>query len=386
MAMNFNHCNSASSLGLSLGLGNEAIDLSLVLSPPDSNSGLNRFITDGTTNGLNFDRIGQSGLISETITQVKKTFVSPYRSVQMVQSAVDYAPLQLPPSAAGFPLTDFTFKEEIVKTTRFLSPASTMERLFASNNGVRNQGIFPTNGGNGGGYTNQVMNPFPSLNSSRFLDHEANFNGFSPVKREPVFDSLPFYPMSQNSSSNQGLTLGWRNSDHNLNYSNYMNFQERQQDEPIYAEPISQVPVAATASPPQILGSNVTLEEMSDENDFECPVGYDGRTHSLRDNPDGKYGCPNCSAAFDTSQEFASHVQSHYQHETEDQRKRRMAAKCRRKRLRLVESPHGLTAVPDQSFKRRDYGKEKFADIIGNPVKESNNGRLGGVIIKEEPM
>ncbi|OMP03434.1 hypothetical protein COLO4_10423 [Corchorus olitorius] len=327
MAMNFNHCNSASSLGLSLGLGNEAIDLSLVLSPPDSNSGLNRLMMDGTTNGLNFDRIGQSGLIT-----------------------------------------------------------STMERLFSANNGVRDQGIFPTNGGNGSGFTNQVMNPFPSLNSSRFLDHEANFNGFSPVKREPVFDSLPFYPMSQHSSSNQGLTLGWRNSDHNLNYSNnYMNFQERQDDEPIYAEPISQVPVAATASP-QILGSNVTLEEMSDENDFECPVGYDGRTHSLRDNPDGKYGCPNCSAAFDTSQGFASHVQSHYQHETGDQRKRRMAAKCRRKRLRLVESPHGLTAVPDQSFKRRDYGKEKFADSFGNPIKESNNGRFGGVIIKEEPM
>ncbi|OMP03452.1 hypothetical protein COLO4_10408 [Corchorus olitorius] len=151
-------------------------------------------------------------------------------------------------------------------------------------------------------------------------------------------------------------------------------------------------------------GDDVELSD--DENDaaVEYPFGDDGRTHSLP-NPDGTYGCPICFAAFDSCQSFGSHIQLHYHNdETKEEKSRRMAAKCRKKKLRLVETSHGITAVPaynndDQpnSSKRRknNKGKEKidvscFEKFGLSPLNIHQGAaakkRSRGVVIKQEPI
>ncbi|OMO98576.1 hypothetical protein CCACVL1_04187 [Corchorus capsularis] len=151
-------------------------------------------------------------------------------------------------------------------------------------------------------------------------------------------------------------------------------------------------------------GDDVELSTSNDENDAEYPFGDDGRTHSLP-NPDGTYGCPICFAAFDSCQSFGTHIQLHYRNdETKEEKSRRMAAKYRKKKLRLVETSHGVTAVPaysnndDQPSKRRknNKGKEKidvscFEKFGLDPLNIIHQGaaakkRSRGVVIKQEAI
>ncbi|XWS73457.1 hypothetical protein CRYUN_Cryun02cG0130800 [Craigia yunnanensis] len=406
MAVNFNHCNSISSVGL--GLGYETIDDPFFLSPTDSNLGLNH-VRDG---GLIYSNLGlgQIGLISHRVKEVMKTYVSPNR-VQ-VHSVIDYAPVQN--RTVSFPLSEVTTVTEVVKTTRFLTSTSTMERMFDWSSRDSNQGIFPTSGVSiqaqpvVRNQPDQVMNFVRSGNPS--MNQEAlnifNHNNHVNVKRETVF-----YPTSSYSyehpSYNRGLNFDHtavilRNLD-NLNKSNYNMNHERG---PSYDSRItfddgsSQVRVPSPQRNQERFHS--TFEEVSDENDYDYPLGYDGRTHSLPDYPEGVYGCPKCFATFYTSQTFAAHIQTHYKQESKEERRRRMAAKCRRRNLRLVRSSHGLTAMPESSKgitkgfnvrKKNDIAVkienvEEFHQGLGlnTPPGAAKKGPLHVVTIKEEPI
>ncbi|EOY32443.1 Uncharacterized protein TCM_040376 [Theobroma cacao] len=404
MAENFNHCNSISSVGL--GLGNQTIGARLFLSPTDSNIGLNRVIRDGDLIDSNIV-LGQIGLISQRVTEVKKTYVSPNR-VQLVHSFVDSVPLQNRPA---FPLSDVTVTE-VVKTTRFLTSTYSVERIFASSPTVTDQGIFPTSGvfvqaqPAVRNQPNQGLNPLVSQNPSIYqealniLYHDSIRGKF---KRETVFNPTSAY-ISEQPRYNQGPSFDqmaaiFQNPNNPIK-SNYNTNQERS---PSYVNPAVRVPSSRVRVPspyenqPRFHGS--TFEEISNENDYDYPLGYDGRTHSLRDYPEGVYGCPKCFVAFHTSQTFAAHIQAHYRHESKEERRRRMAVKCRRKDLRLVRSRHGLTAVPAESFKGTAKGKKNGKSKIENleeavyqglvldtPGAPAMKGPLHGVIIKQEPI
>ncbi|GMI64278.1 hypothetical protein HRI_000097100 [Hibiscus trionum] len=123
----------------------------------------------------------------------------------------------------------------------------------------------------------------------------------------------------------------------------------------------------------------------------------DGRIHSLPGYPQGVYRCSKCLATLYSSQTFAAHVQSvHYKGEGEEARRRRMAARCRRRNLRLRQSSHGHTAVPVSSggISKRYAARRNNGVAVGvDDVDQVRNG-VGaasmraplGVVIKEEPM
>ncbi|OWM69235.1 hypothetical protein CDL15_Pgr025422 [Punica granatum] len=92
-------------------------------------------------------------------------------------------------------------------------------------------------------------------------------------------------------------------------------------------------------------------EETTDSEETEDDESYDGRTHSLNRGKHGPYACPRCNAVFGYSQAFASHVQSsHYRNETIDERMKRLAAKYKKKGLKLVRSHYGVTIMPKSSL------------------------------------
>ncbi|KAJ4724131.1 C2H2-like zinc finger protein [Melia azedarach] len=122
-----------------------------------------------------------------------------------------------------------------------------------------------------------------------------------------------------------------------------------------------------------------------EETETEVEDNYDGRTHSLSRQKYGPYTCPKCEEVFLTSQLFAAHVAaSHYRFETFAERKKRLAAKYRKKNLRLVHSDDGITIVPDQSFKnarnRRRKGKRVVIRTTQNdrPVRRKGKNVIEG--------
>ncbi|XVF04602.1 hypothetical protein REPUB_Repub05bG0098400 [Reevesia pubescens] len=409
MAVNFNHCNSISSVGLEL--GNKTIDVRFLISPTShSNLGLNH-VTDHGCGLLNSNLgVGQLGLISHRVTELKKTCVSLNRV--RVHSVIDYVPVQNQPA---FPLSEVTAVTEVVKTTRFLTSTSTVERMFASCSRVRNQAIFPIDGvciqaqPAVRNQSNQMMNFLRSENPS--MNQEAlnilNHNNTSGnVKRETVFDPTSAYHY-EHPSYNQGLSFDQRDVVlQNLDYLNWSNYYNMNQERDLNYINHVRVPSSIQERDPSPNRSqpsfHSSLEEVSDENDeYDYPLRYDGRTHSLLGYPEGVYGCPKCLATFYKSQTFAAHIQSHYKQESKEERRRRMAAKYRQRNLRLLRSSHGLTAVPKSSkgITKRYTARRKndIAVKIGN-IKEvhpelglntpgvAKKGPFLGVMIKESPI
>ena len=128
-----------------------------------------------------------------------------------------------------------------------------------------------------------------------------------------------------------------------------------------------------------------------------CPreIKDDGRTHSLPHVKYGPYTCPRCEKVFSISQTFAAHMLTHYKHESSDQRKKRLAAKYKRKNLRLVHQHGGITMLPMSSrSKMKPHMKDDMVDIVV-PIKiqeerkdleaTTSNVRVNSMI-KEEPI
>ncbi|KAG7584291.1 Zinc finger C2H2-type [Arabidopsis suecica] len=72
--------------------------------------------------------------------------------------------------------------------------------------------------------------------------------------------------------------------------------------------------------------------EKNEKNDDDQ---YDGRTHSLPYEKYGPYTCPKCNGVFNTSQQFAAHMSSHYKGETNKERDQRLRARNKKKYRKL---------------------------------------------------
>ena len=100
----------------------------------------------------------------------------------------------------------------------------------------------------------------------------------------------------------------------------------------------------------QIEGQN-QMPEDDDPNDNDGHKNQTDKhgTRSLKHKKYGPYTCPRCKMEIETSQSFASHMKSHYSSETEDERKKRIEAKYKKKNLRVAYSYDGqLTLVPEE--------------------------------------
>ncbi|OMO69115.1 hypothetical protein CCACVL1_19651 [Corchorus capsularis] len=119
-----NNTNSFSSAG------NNPFDLSWLFQYNDSNASLNN-PSSSSRSGLNLGH-GQLGRVTSVTTEVRRTYVSPQSGHQ----------------SASFPVPDGTVTYEVVRSTRFFVPPSTMDHTFVSSSGVGNQGsTLPTNVG-----------------------------------------------------------------------------------------------------------------------------------------------------------------------------------------------------------------------------------------------
>ena len=102
-----------------------------------------------------------------------------------------------------------------------------------------------------------------------------------------------------------------------------------------------------------------------------CPreIKDDGRTHSLPHIKYGPYTCPRCEKVFSISQTFAAHMLTHYKHMSNDQKKKRLTAKYKRKNLRLVHQHGGITMLPmSLRSKMKPQMKDDMVDIVF-PIK-----------------
>ncbi|TYJ38551.1 hypothetical protein E1A91_A05G450500v1 [Gossypium mustelinum] len=315
MAMNFSHSNLISSTSrFFLSSTNSDLGLTLVRDSDIINSNL--------------------GPVSHRVREVNRTYVS----LNRVQAHI-------------------TTVTEIVRTTRFLTPTSTMERMFASSSRVSPHEMFPTSG-----VFAQAQPHNPPMNQ---------INVRSNVNRETNFESASGYSLENPMYYDQGLrnfdqmAMLSRNLD-NMNNSNYNINPSTQRNQP---------------------SSNSNFEEVSDENreDYDHPKGYDGRTHSFPGYLKGVYG---------------SHIQTHYKHESKEERRRRMTARLRGRNPRLFWSSHGLTAIPESSKGITKGYSTRRKNELADKVENINIVRMGhglstfgatmkaptpSVMIKEEP-
>ncbi|OMP07684.1 hypothetical protein COLO4_07142 [Corchorus olitorius] len=162
MAANSNNTNFFSSAG------NDPFDLSWLFQSNDSNAGLNH-ASSSSGFGLNNNDLslghGQLGMVTSVMTEVRRTYVSPRYGHQ----------------SASFPLPDGTLTHEVVKTTRFFAPPSTIDRMFASNFGVGNQrSTLPTNVGV------RIQEQGQAATVSDFQPNSGVFNQEQPARGQPM--------------------------------------------------------------------------------------------------------------------------------------------------------------------------------------------------------
>ncbi|TYH75175.1 hypothetical protein ES332_D04G001400v1 [Gossypium tomentosum] len=343
MAMNFSHSSLISST--SLGLGDETVDVRFFLSSTNSDLGLT-LVRDSDIINSN------SGLVSHRVREVNRTYVS----LNRFQAHITTVP-------------------EIVKTTRFLTPTSIMECMFTSSSRVSPYEMFPTSGvfAQAQPHVRSQPNQLMNMNLFRFENPPMNqINVCSNVNRETNFESASSYSLENPMYYNQCLrnfdqiAVLLRNLD-NMNKSNYNINPSTQRNQP---------------------SSNSNFEEVSDENkeDYNHLKGYDGRTYSLPGYPKSVYG---------------SHIQTHYKHESKEERRRRMTARSRGRNLRLFWSSHGLTAIPESSkgitkgysTRRKNELATKVEHIdmvrmghgLSTPFEATMKAPIPSVMIREEP-
>ena len=94
-----------------------------------------------------------------------------------------------------------------------------------------------------------------------------------------------------------------------------------------------------------------------------------GRIQSIRHEKNGAYICSKCEKPFPTSQKFATHTsKDHYKFESEDQRRRRLDSKFKRRNLSLQKVSDGITLIPISS---KAAGIENVAEQ-GGKVLDKN--------------
>ncbi|KAK8301163.1 hypothetical protein V6Z12_D04G002900 [Gossypium hirsutum] len=362
--MNFRHSSLISST--SLGLGDETVDVRFFLSSTNSDLGLT-LVRDSDIINSNSEQIV---LFGKRHSCLEVYYLFPYKS-PVLSSPLKYLTVHL----LAFPLNPVTTVPEIVKTTRFLTPTSIMECMFASSSRVSPYEMFPTSGvfAQAQPHVRSQPNQLMNMNLFRFENPPMNqINVCSNVNRETNFESASSYSLENPMYYNQCLrnfdqiAVLLRNLD-NMNKSNYNINPSTQRNQP---------------------SSNSNFEEVSDENkeDYNHLKGYDGRTYSLPGYPKSVYG---------------SHIQTHYKHESKEERRRRMTARSRGRNLRLFWSSHGLTAIPESSkgitkgysTRRKNELATKVEHIdmvrmghgLSTPFEATMKAPIPSVMIREEP-
>ncbi|KAK8571762.1 hypothetical protein V6N13_047402 [Hibiscus sabdariffa] len=342
--MNFSHNNSFSSTGLSLG--------------------------NGTTGSRFFPSFIDSnfGHISRPV-HVHLHF----------HSVINYVPWP------AFPLSEVTPPgTELLRTSRLLSPTSTMGLAFGSSSrfgSSANHENFPTQP-----HHNQFLN----MNHLRSMN-PGSVNR-SDVRSDANHEIFPTQP-SDNQFSNMNLLRST-----NLGSVNRSDVRSNTNHEISPTQPsdnqFMNIDLLRSTNPGSVNQSDVR----SDVERETTGLRSDGRIHSLPGYPRGIYRCPKCLTTCSSSQTFAAHVQSaHYSQEDEEERRRRMAARCRRRNLRLRRSSQGLTAVPVSSsgVAKGHATRRKNGTAVGvDDVHRVDNG-VGAAaamrgpfsaVIKQEPM
>ncbi|MBA0781005.1 hypothetical protein Gotri_001967 [Gossypium trilobum] len=232
--------------------------------------------------------------------------------------------------------------------------------MFASSSRVSPYEMFPTSGvfAQSQPHVRSQPNQLMNMNLFRFENPPMNqINVCSNVNRETNFESASSYSLENPMYYNQCLrnfdqiAVLSRNLD-NMNNSNYNINPSTQRNQP---------------------SSNSNFEEVSDENkeDYNNLKGYD------------------------------AHIQTHYKHESKEERKRRMTARLRGRNLRLFWSSHGLTAIPESSkgitkgysTRRKNELATKVEHIdmvrmghgLSTPFEATMKAPIPSVMIREEP-
>ncbi|EEF34255.1 hypothetical protein RCOM_0146500 [Ricinus communis] len=320
---------------------------------------------------------GQLGL-SQRLSEVRRTYVAPHR-VQ-VHSFIDYFPVQQQ-NQSICPQHEVTVTE-IVRTTKFLTSTPKMEPLFTPNDifHPHDQHNFQNHG----------------LPISNILNHH------SLIKSEPFYSPYP----SLESNKNQMMNTYDGDMNGDLVQPLALTGQEHTNHLMMPKSPVQQFPHRHT-NPPAINLHEIKVESDTNGNllshrkraDHMMTVKYliqqlrrthpnasnlqtntadmgssdtedDGRTHSLPHEKYGPYTCPKCRNVFSVSQTFAAHMLTHYKNESSDQRKKRLAAKYKRKNLRLVYRRGGMTLLPESSKARGKSVNMVDNSNVRNEVQE----------------
>lgn len=451
MAANF-YSSSSSNPVDQFGLGNKLINDQMI--PPfPSNTNMNHMNENGLinsqllpnshptpqfySNGLISQRISpprsilsQVGL-SQLVTEVRRTYVSPHRV--RIHSIINCS---LMPNQSTLSSNEALISSGVVKTTRFVCATSTKERFLAPTYDALNQGLVLNNRAQALGQVANniniarlrglIANDIIHINQSQ--PSFRNQNLFSPnhlnyrlTEIKPFLNSIiQKMAVNQNGFSatnlDDGLTdqANWfinpnQMISHASQSKGVYNPRNSYQDQNSWI--ISNLDHCQ--NPRQM--SNPSDEQMTMQISNPCPDQMnqhekdDGRTHSLPYKKYGPYICPKCEGVFNISQTFAAHMWSHYKHESNAERDKRLAARYKKKNLRLAKSQEGLTMVSDPSkkgvikpmYRRKKSQRAKAKSInvrVGDDeeqlqgvtkefsfeVGESSNNSLA--MVKEEPF
>ncbi|GKV12586.1 hypothetical protein SLEP1_g23711 [Rubroshorea leprosula] len=265
-----------------------------------------------------------------------------------------------------------------VKTTRFLTPTSTADRLLH----LQPSGIS----------RGEALYEYSTSTANRLqLALARRDNNYNSMRNEPRSQSM--LASSSNVQRNFHQFLGsipgmddpplTRQALVNQNFNNRLSVMDNRSlglvpKEVLDPEPVSvyvpedhpggqqisgnielleieQKPNVAGAGGPsnRMNGESSQQVEEVDESD-DNSVGYDGRTHGISYGLYGPYKCPKCWRIFPTSQHFASHTLTHYRNEeTAEQKRKRLEARSRGLRFRITETTDGLSVCPDEEEMKR---------------------------------
>ncbi|KAF5471303.1 hypothetical protein F2P56_011746 [Juglans regia] len=303
--------------------------------------------------------------LSKRVTEVRTSYVAPHRV--HVHSFIDFMPVQN--QKPDLPLTEVTVTHEIVRT-QLLAATSTRDRIFnipgSDDDEIRIQ------------RQPSIQTQTALSVSSNQVNHSLSFQRPEPLRdhhfQKPCNNFAHFQTSINSRHDHPSLGSYLQNPGYN-NPSHYQNSvpmetkdQNPSANPPLIIRKISsgelRFYLESNISNPLRSFNSVDTDISEDEDD---EIEGDGRTHSLPYKKYGPYTCPKCKGVFDTSQSFAAHIGSHYKYETSEERRKRLAARRRRKNLRLFRFGAGLTVVPDYSlntaWQRRTWNVHENAEM-----------------------
>lgn len=369
----------------------------------------NQFISQRIYQPSNIGLNGHIGL-GQVVTEVRRTFVTLTPNRVQVHSFIDYSPIQ---NQLAFPPKEVIIGiSEVTKTTRFLAPTSTTERLLAPNYNLPTQDLLQNSTASIQGLVANDKGYVQRLTATNRFDIQGqlpNFRNQTLVSTNSVYHPIP--------EIDHFLNPHDQNRPLNLRTPRIIDLDDHVEASAYGDRVVTTLAKGKAHVQDKNPGKNPNnIQNPNPEENQD--VEYDGRIHSHPCKKYGPYKCSKCNGAFGTSEAFAAHMRSHYKYETRAERKRRLSARLKKRNLRLVHSTEGLTMMPQPSNeqmrvkarKRNGHGEayssveievevEKHANNAHSPNVETSNSDMkkikeeiveenffGEVKIKKEPM